>query len=189
MKKENRRKENHNEKTNHNGRTNPNDKDTRAMRSSGNTMTPHKTLWHPISTPIFFFYTIMSAINGSASLMLLGTAAAFGAWILEEIFMATSGLAQSGKCFRHRRDRKDSDVSGAGLAQSGKHFSHRISHRNGLSETGVSGTEVYEVSVSEVSCSGQESYTGSRHQMFSHPGELLSMSNPGRIVFLRKRAS
>ena len=75
------------------------------------------------------------------------------------------------------------------LAQSGKHFSHRISHRNGLSETGVSGTEVYEVSVSEVSCSGQESYTGSRHQMFSHPGELLSMSNPGRIVFLRKRAS
>ena len=146
MKKENRRKENHNEKTNHNGRTNPNDKDTRAMRSSGNTMTPHKTLWHPISTPIFFFYTIMSAINGSASLMLLGTAAAFGAWILEEIFMATSGPAQSGKCFRHRRDRKDSDVSGAGLAQSGKHFSHRISHRNGLSETGVSGTEVYEVS-------------------------------------------
>lgn len=189
MKKENRRKENHNEKTNHNGRTNPNDKDTRAMRSSGNTMTPHKTLWHPISTPIFIFYTIMSAINGSASLMLLGTAAAFGAWILEEIFMATSGPAQSEKCFRHRRDRKDSDVSGAGLAQSGKHFSHRISHRNGLSETGVSGTEVYEVSVSEVSCSGQESYTGSRSQMFSHSGELLSLSNPGRIVFLRKRAS
>lgn len=189
MKKENRRKENHNEKTNHNGRTNRNDKDTRAMRSSGNTMTPHKTLWHPISTPIFIFYTIMSAINGSASLMLLGTAAAFGAWILEEIFMATSGPAQSGKCFRHRRDRKDSDVSGAGLAQSGKHFSHRIRHSNGLSETGVSGTEVYEVSGSEVSCSGQESYTGSRHQMFSHPGELLSMSNPGRIVFLRKRAS
>ena len=189
MKKENRREENHNEKTNHNERTNPNDKDTRAMRSSGNTMTPHKTLWHPISTPIFFFYTIMSAINGSASLMLLGTAAAFGAWILEEIFMATSGPAQSGKCFRHRRDRKDSDVSGAGLAQSGKHFSHRIRHSNGLSETGVSGTEVYEVSGSEVSCSGQESYTGSRSQMFSHSGELLSMSNPGRIVFLRKRAS
>ncbi len=163
MKKENRREENHNEKTNHNERTNPNDKDTRAMRSSGNTMTPHKTLWHPISTPIFIFYTIMSAINGSASLMLLGTAAAFGAWILEEIFMATSGPAQSGKCFRHRRDRKDSDVSGAG--------------------------EVYEVSGSEVSCSGQESYTGSRSQMFSHSGELLSMSNPGRIVFLRKRAS
>ena len=170
MKKENRRKENHYRKTNHNGRTNPNDKDTRAMRSSGNTMTPHKTLWHPISTPIFFFYTIMSVINGSASLMLLGTAAAFGAWILEEIFMATSGLAQSGKHFRHRT-------------------SHRISPRNGLSETGVSGTEVYEVSVSEVSCSGQESYTGSRSQMFSHSGELLSMSTPGRIVFLRKRAS
>ena len=56
MKKENRRKENHNEKTNHNGRTNPNDKDTRAMRSSGNTMTPHKTLWHPISTPILFLH-------------------------------------------------------------------------------------------------------------------------------------
>ena len=178
MKKENRRKENHNEKTNHNGRTNPNDKDTRAMRSSGNTMTPHKTLWHPISTPIFIFYTIMSAINGSASLMLLGTAAAFGAWILED-----------GKCFRHRRDRKDSDVSGAGLAQSGKHFSHRISHRNGLSETGVSGTEVYEVSGSEVFCSEQELYTGSKSGMFSHPGEVLSMSNQGRIVFLRKRAS
>ena len=171
MKKENRRKENHNEKTNHNGRTNPNDKDTRAVRSSGNTMTPHKTLWHPISTPIFIFYTIMSAIN------------------VEEIFMATSGPAQSGKCFRHRRDRKDSDVSGAGLAQSGKHFSHRISHRNGLSETGVSGTEVYEVSGSEVFCSEQELYTGSKSGMFSHPGEVLSMSNQGRIVFLRKRAS
>lgn len=189
MKKENSRKENHNKKTNHNERTNPNDKDTRAMRSSGNTMTPHKTLWHPISTPIFIFYTIMSAINGSASLMLLGTAAAFGAWILEEIFMATSGPAQSGKCFRHRRDRKDSDVSGAGLAQSGKHFSHRIRHSNGLSETGVSGTEVYEVSGSEVFCSEQELYTGSKSGMFSHPGEVLSMSNQGRIVFLRKRAS
>ena len=130
MKKENRRKENHNEKTNHNGRTNPNDKDTRAMRSSGNTMTPHKTLWHPISTPIFFFYTIMSAINGSASLMLLGTAAAFGAWILEEIFMATSGPAQSGKCFRHRRDRKDSDVPGQGW-----HSPESISVTESVTET------------------------------------------------------
>lgn len=40
--------------------------------------------------PIFVFYLVMAVVKGSFALLLLGTAAAAGAWILEIIFIATA---------------------------------------------------------------------------------------------------
>ena len=124
-------------------------KETGKMYYSSKTMIHHKVVCHPISTPIFFFYTIMSVINGSASLLLLGVAAALGAWVLEEIFMATSGAKNSGKCFRQRSD----------AAESGKDLSEKEICARAMPERSF------------------------------HPGEMLFMSNHGRIVFLKNRAS
>ena len=52
-----------------------------------------KILQHPVSTPIFLFYLVMAVVKGSFALLLLGTAAAAGAWILETIFIATAADA------------------------------------------------------------------------------------------------
>lgn len=92
-------------------KTDHSDKGTGKMQNNSKKKAAHKAAWHPISTPIFFFYLIMSVMNGSASLLFLGAAAALGAWALEEIFMATSGLADSRAGGGHRSDRTEAERS------------------------------------------------------------------------------
>lgn len=136
MKKAN-HKDSHN--NNHNNNNNHSNNTAGETRSSGKTGTRHKSVWHktaghPISTPLFIFYIIMSVINGSAFLLFLGAAAALGAWAVEELFMATSGLADSGRGFRDRSDMAASDRSSpekelfaCSRSETSAHFSELLS--------------------------------------------------------------
>lgn len=61
----------------------------------------HRQIFHhPVSTPIFLFYLVMAVVKGNLALLLLGTTAAAGAWILEIIFIATAADAGTASSVR-----------------------------------------------------------------------------------------